>query len=227
MAGLYKGGTKKKKKVKLSNAEEMEKERIRKAACKRLEDARFKRVERAKLRKIEKEDPLYKQMEQKGLAVFALSYPDNMQSHAIAQDMTERLGLYIDRPMIGSLQRRFKMGAYDRVALLRVDKAEIRYRMKELARSMQNLFDSSEDPDFLKSKAYVGHATSNVYKQVYGMINEEIRAIREEENPIDGDEESEEAEFELIEGEEDPEEEEPEEEEGEEGPEEGVTDGKE
>lgn len=144
-----------------------------------------------------------KTLEQKGFASLAMSYPEEMGIISVAKDMTERTGEQISPDMVLGFRQRLKAGKAYREALLQVDRADIRFKLKTLAQDMRDIFEaSSGEADFMRAKAYAGHTLAGVYKQLYESLGDEIERIRAEDLGEEGEEKD--AEFSLVPDEEEP-----------------------
>jgi hypothetical protein len=139
-----------------------------------------------------------KTLEQRGLATIAMTYPEEMGIIAVAKDLSERTGEQISPDTVASLRKRLKAGKSYREALLQVERADIRFKLKTLAKDLRDLFDeASGESDLMRARAYSGHTLAGVYKQLYDHLGDEIERVREEENGEGGKEED--ADFTLVE----------------------------
>lgn len=138
-----------------------------------------------------------KTLEQKGLATIAMTYPKEMGIIAVAKDLSERTGEPVSPDMVASLRKRLEKGKSYREALLQVERADIRFKLKTLAKDLRDLFDeSSGESDFMRARAYAGHTLACVYKQLYDHLGDEIERVRVEESEEDSDEQN--ADFTLV-----------------------------
>lgn len=137
-----------------------------------------------------------KTLEQRGFATLAMTYPEEMGIIAVAKDLSERTGEKISPDQVASLRNRLKAGSAYREALLQVEKADIRFKLKTLAQDLRDLFDaSSGESDLMRARAYSGHILAGVYKQLNEGLSEEIQRVREEES---GEGEEQDADFTLV-----------------------------
>jgi hypothetical protein len=139
-----------------------------------------------------------KTLEARGLATFAMTYPEEMGIIAVAKDLSERCGEQVSPDQVASLRNRMKNGAAYRQALLQVEKADIRSKLKTLAKDLSDIFDqSSGESDFMRARAYAGHTLAGVYKQLYEHTENEIERVKAEDLGEEGKEED--ADFTLVE----------------------------
>jgi len=137
-----------------------------------------------------------KTLEQRGFATLAMTYPEEMGIIAVAKDMTERTGEVITPDMVAGLRSRLKAGSAYREALLQVERADLRFKLKTLAKDLADIFDqSSGESDFMRARAYAGHTLAGVYKQLYDHLGDEIKRVKEEES---GEGEEQDADFTLV-----------------------------
>lgn len=138
-----------------------------------------------------------KTLEQKGYASLAMNYPEEMGIIAVAKDMTERVGETITPDMVLGFRQRLKAGASYREALLQVERADLRFKLKTLAHDMRQIFEAtSGEADFMRAKAYAGHTLAGVYKQLYESLGEEIVRVKAECQGEEGEEKD--ADFTLV-----------------------------
>ena len=137
-----------------------------------------------------------KTLEQRGFATLAMTYPEEMGIIAVAKDLSERTGEKISPDQVASLRNRLKAGSAYREALLQVEKADIRFKLKTLAQDLRDLFDaSSGESDLMRARAYSGHILAGVYKQLNEGLSEEIQRVKSEES---GEGEEQDADFTLV-----------------------------
>jgi len=138
-----------------------------------------------------------KTLEQKGFASLAMTYPDEMGIISVAKDMTERTGEQITPDMVLGFRQRLKAGKSYREALLQVERADLRFKLKTLAHDMRNIFEAtSGEADFMRAKAYAAHTLAGVYKQLYESLGDEIQRVRAEDLGEEGEEKD--ADFTLV-----------------------------
>lgn len=138
-----------------------------------------------------------KTLEQKGYASLAMNYPEEMGIIAVAKDMTERVGETITPDMVLGFRQRLKAGSAYREALLQVERADLRFKLKTLAHDMRDIFEAtSGEADFMRAKAYAGHTLAGVYKQLYESLGDEIQRVKAESLGEEGEEKD--ADFTLV-----------------------------
>ncbi len=138
-----------------------------------------------------------KTLEQRGLATIAMTYPEEMGIIAVASDLSERTCEQVSPDQIASLRKRLEKGKSYREALLQVERADIRFKLKALAKDLRDLFDEgSGESDRMRARAYAGHTLAGVYKQLYDHLGDEIERVRVENIGEDGEEQD--ADFTLV-----------------------------
>ncbi len=137
-----------------------------------------------------------KTLEQRGLATITMTYPKEMGIVAVAKDVSERTGEQVSPDVVLSLRNRLKKGSSYREALLQVERADIRFKLNTLAKDLRDLFDSSEDSDAKRAKAYAAHTMNGVYRMLYQALGDEIERVRAEDD-VEGEEQD--ADFTLVE----------------------------
>lgn len=138
-----------------------------------------------------------KTLEQRGLATIAMTYPEEMGIIAVASDLSERTCEQVSPDQIASLRKRLEKGKSYREALLQVERADIRFKLKALAKDMRDLFDEgSGESDRMRARAYAGHTLAGVYKQLYDHLDDEIERVRAEDTGEEGEEQN--ADFTLV-----------------------------
>jgi hypothetical protein len=138
-----------------------------------------------------------KTLEQRGLATIAMAYPEEMGIIAVASDLSERTCEQVSPDQIASLRKRLEKGKSYREALLQVERADIRFKLKTLAKDLRDLFDEgSGDSNLMRARAYAGHTLAGVYKQLYDHLGDEIERVRVEDNGGEGEEQD--ADFTLV-----------------------------